>query len=488
MPEVKIGRFRLFGFESVPEEKPKSEEKELSAILGELSDRGKLWTALEERVTKKIPTDKITKLVRVDGLTFRAIQEHIDFIVRPGFFLIGDKKIVKILNKWIEDVRLLLFLERGIRSIWRTGNAWIELGYTKDGRDIPKLKLIPDEYIDYIRDKKTDMVKLDENQEPLGFTKGKKWLGTDVQWVKDRIIVDNKVAYKAKRNEDCRDRIAHFILYDQEESYLGYTPIVSAYKSGIVRLNLEDAVGEGAFRSEGLLLKVRGLIEGVPATNEQLQSAIDDFSSISYRNVVATKTNIDVDRLPSPDLANKLELIYGLADLQACAMGVPLTLLLDPRGRGYRGDIEDKGIRFELREKALQARLAEQIRDKLLRRVMIARRLDVNKLPQVVFRSWMPQSKLNTARNRATYARRGLLRWDPEVELEIRREESLPTTFVQTQLDIWKKQAKEGKLPKSVPEASKETDVKNMDERIEEVLREHINEIIGKSANAERVE
>jgi len=475
MPELKFRDWFRLKLGSTEEELI-VEEKELSVLLASPKARGKMWSALEERVTKKIPTDKISKLVRVDGLTFRGIQEHIDFIVRPGFFLIGNEKIVKTLNKWIEDIKLILFLEKSVRSIYRTGNSWLELGYTEDGRDITQLRLIPDEFIDYIRDAKNEAVLLDNNGEPLGFKKSKKWLNTDVEWREGKIVVDGKTVYTAKNGEDCRDRIAHLILFDQEESHLGYTPLVSAYKSAIVRLNLEDAVGEGAFRSEGILLKIKGLVEGVPATNEQLKTAIKDFSNITWRNIVATKENVDVSRLPGPDLANKLELVYGLADLQCSAMGIPLPLLLDPKGRGYRGDIEDKGIRFELREKALQARLAEQIREKLLLRLMKARGMNVNKLPQMVFRSWMPQTRLSTARNRSTYARRGLLRWDPEVELQIREEEGLPIKFAQARLDEWVKQKKKGKLPS--PEIKPDVNVKKIEEMVETFLEERAEEIL----------
>jgi len=474
-----------FGAGRVEDSVDATETAELSVQLYSPADRTKLWSELEERVIEKVPTSKITKIINVDGLTFRAIQEHIDFIVRPGFFLIGDKRVVKALTKWYEDIKLIPMLERGVRSIWRTGNGWYELGYTEDGKDITKLRLIPDEYIDYIRARKTRFVKLDENGEPVGFALKKGFLGHSVKWLKDKIIVNGKTEYTAKPNEDCRDRIAHFILFDQEESRLGYTPLASAYKTSIIRLNLENAVGEGAYRSEGLLIRVKGPQEGILATNEQLKAVGTDFSKITFKNIVAIKENIEIERMPGPDLANKLELIYGLADLQCSALGIPLPLLLDPKGRGYRGDIQDKGVRFEFRERALQARLAEQMRDKLFKRVMKARGMNLDKVPLISFRGWMPQTKLSTARNRAVYARRGLLRWDPEIEKRIREEEDLPLTFVQAQLDVWVKQKnKDGTfpaLPKVKP--SKEIDVKEMEDLVEEFLERRMSEILGRRSN-----
>jgi len=467
--ELKVRDYRIFAGK-----KSKEKTSELSVILASPEERQKMWSKLEERVTEKIPAEKIAKLIRVDGLTFRAIQEHIDFIVRPDFILIGEKDIVEQLTLWKERIKLLTYVEKVVRSIFRTGNGWLELGFTDDIKDITQLRLIPDEYIDYIRNKQTNIVKLDKKGNPLGFRQSKDWLGHTVSWTEKNIKVGGKIVYTAKAGEDCRDRIAHFILFDQEESYLGYTPSASAYKTAIVRLNLEDAVGEGAFRSEGLVIKVKGPEEGILATDEQLRNVAKDFGAVTYNNIITTKQDIEVSKLPGPDLVNKLELIYGLADLQCCAMGIPLPLILDPRGRGYRGDIEDKGVRFELRERALQARLGEQLLDKLIKRLMKARRMDLSKLPKISFNSWMPQSKLVTARNRGIYARRGLIKWDPELELRLRKEENLPTKFVQSQLDAWVKRNKNKWTP--LPEIKPAVDKKEIENMLEDFLEERLSE------------
>ena len=60
----------------------------------------------------------------------------------------------------------------------------------------------------------------------------------------------------------------------------------------------------------------------------------------------------------------------------------------------------------------------------------------------MVFRTQSPSIKLSRSRRIATLARRGLIRYDPELELHLRREEGLPVKFVQLSLKQWQEEKK----------------------------------------------
>jgi len=297
--------------------------------------------------------------------------------------------------------------------------------------------------MDYKRDIRGE-VELDEYGEPVAIVQDLEF-GKRV-WYADRIEERGEVIMRAKKGEDLRRRIVHLKLYGFGDTFLGITPLQTTYNSALSRLNLGVSTGEAAFRSEGLVAYVSG--KPSQKTLEGLVKALKDSSS---KNIFVFEDKIKLDRVPSPDIKGRERLIYAFLDEQCIAFGVPLRLVAEGL-KEFAGEFEWRQIKFEMRVKTLQERLAWQVREKILRPLWETWGMKT-KVPKIVFHTKTPATKLSRSRQIATLARRGLIRRDPELEKRLRQEYDLPYKFVVRELKQWEEQ------PERVPEESKETDV-----------------------------
>jgi len=402
------------------------------------------WSILEERIQKTVSRSSLARLYNMDGLTFRLVQDYIDFIIGPGYFLEGDTQN-RDYEKWCKEVHLRKIIKSIILDIlvYGAGNAWVELGYNSQGNDILGLRIInPDTEIDYIRDEHNN-VKLDSNGDPIGFIQ-KQGIHGEVVWKKDEITVNGKVVWSSKNypNQDGRDRIAHFTLFQLGESYLGMTPLSTAYKQAIIRLNLEENVGESAFRSGGIIATIGDPDKPPEAIPDKwVEDVVNELEDVSHKTIFGFKPNVKIDRFPSPELTGRAELIYTFADMQSTAMGRPLILLLHSTARrGYAGEAQQKGVDWELRIASLQEDLALQIEEKFLKRLAKARGYSI--VPKFHFKTKTPSILRDRTRAIATLARRNLIKYDPAVSKRLLEELGLPTDFVEVELKKWKEEEK----------------------------------------------
>jgi uncharacterized coiled-coil protein SlyX len=288
-----------------------------------------------------------------------------------------------------------------------------------------------------------------------------------IEWRKDRIIIGQE-EIKLDKDQDGRDRISHFKLWGLGESFLGCTPLEPVYRQAVIRLNISRNAGEGAFRSEGLIITVGD--ENMTPTNEQLDDVVEKFEEIETNTIFGFKyrPRVKVERLPSPELAGRDTLLYYFADAFATGMGKPLSLLMEPK-QGRDVATEQKHIEWENKIIALQDRLAEQVRDKIFYRYMKIKNIPYEKLDRVIFKTNMSTIKMAKARRIATLARRGLIRYDPELEKRLRELEDLPVSLLEETIEEWKKT---GKLPRDEGEVDIQDKIKELEEELEELKKE----------------
>jgi len=273
-----------------------------SGKTSELESKKSFFSILEERIQTTVDKASLEKLYHIDGYTFRLVQDHVDWIVGPGYYLEGDTED-KVFLEWCNRMHLTRILKEIIKDIFVTGagNAWVELGYSEDGKDILGLRMInPKTDMDYIRDASTKNVLLDDTGRPIGFVQNQGLYGK-VEWRKDRIVVNDKIVWTPKWNgDDGRDRIAHFTLFRLGESYLGMTPLESAYKQAIIRLNIEENVGESAFRSGGILATV-GTPDKPPESipDKWVDDVVKELENVTHKTIFGFKPNVRIDRFPS---------------------------------------------------------------------------------------------------------------------------------------------------------------------------------------------
>jgi len=441
--------------------------------VGQINTQPLLAVGKDTREKQKVTGESLETLYRIDGLTFREVNDYIDFVIGEGFYFEGDEELCKEAEEWAEDVKLKRILESVLRDIFvgGAGNAFVELGYSKNGNDILALRILDPSKTDYIRDPLTKDVKLDENFEPVGFQH--KDTGSLTEWRKDTITRDGKTIWKSRnKNEDGRDRIAHFKLFSIGGAFLGITPLESVYKQALIRLNLEETVGEGAFRSGSLIAYVGS--EQMPRPSPELiDRIVDDLQNVSIESVFGFPIDVKIERMPSPDITGTEGLILYFASIQSLGMGIPPSRHFLPGSRVAARATESSDLDFERRIVALQDRLAEQVREKLLYRLFKARRKikSYKEVPRIVLRSKSHATLETTINLVSRLGRRDMIRRDPELELKIRRELGLPSRFVERELEKWNNDESK------IPERSKPKSDVNVDEDvIREVMEDTLEE------------
>jgi hypothetical protein len=382
-------------------------------------------SAIDERTKLKRKIREFMKLYENDSLTFALVNFIVQRIV-PTYNFVGDDKAVKKLNDWADRVYFKRVLEDLVLDMVLGGTAWTEPVW--DSVEINKFKILNPDKMDFIRDSNNDVMYDDENK-PTGYIQDKN--GTLRYWYADRIEENGKPIFNAPAGTDLRDKIKYFKLRSYGDSELGISLIQPNYRSAIIRSNIEDMIGESAFRGGGIVAYIDG--ELPPDVKKNLKI---DLQNITSKNIFLLSKKIQLSVVPIPELTSRELLVYSFADMQCGGMGVPIEMIL----AGHRTSntaIPDKTSDLEIRVASYQERLAEQVNiliiDTLLEKWHLANK------GKIVFPPASPANQLNRSRVISSLARRNLMTYDPEMEMYIRKELKLPTDLLSKVLDEWKK-------------------------------------------------
>ena len=393
----------------------------------------------EERKRKLDNIKEFYRLYENDALTFGLVNYLVYKIVSKIIFT-GNPEDVKVFEDWKERKHFKARLEDIVRDIIIAGGSWTEPIFSSI--DLEKIKIINPETMDYIRENDSN-IKLDEEGKFLGYVQEVN--GKKRYWYKNRIEEDNRVIYEGMKNEDLRDRIKYWKLLSFGDSELGISLVKAMYRPAIIRSNLEDMVGESAFRGGGIVAYLTG-----EPSQEQKNKLKTDLTNITARNIFLLKDNIKLSTVPIPEMSERENLLYLLADFEAAGLNIPLEALLSGT-KTYRQDFLNKMADMETRIESFQDRLVEQIEEYIIKPLL---KLWKRKGPvSVQFVSVSPSVQTTRSRVIGALARRGMLKSDPELEIHLRKELKLPHKLVDASLEKW---LKEGP-PKQ--EEEKEVDV-----------------------------
>ena len=413
--------------------KPKEEDLLVVSLqTGETKEEEIGVAKLQER-KPTIPKDKLQTLYETDPIVFRAIRKYVDAIASDYFLEGGDEEERKKLDKWIREKGFLFKIQDAIVDIFLCADAWWELIPKYSIKDLDIKPLNP-KNVDFIRDTNGN-VELDENGKPKGIIQ-QTYL-EEIYWYKNKVETKSGKILLESETEDLRERIVNLNLFKYGESFTGYTPLLPVYKSAIIRLNMSDMIGESAFRGGGLVVYISG-----KPSQQTLDNLKKDLKNITTRNIFIFEDKIKLENIPIPDLSGRERLVYYYADEVAGGLGVPLCLMLSGASMQAR-EREQMSVDFELSIKPLQERLAYQIREKVFKKLWKIWGCK-GEVPYIKFAERTPFAKLTRSRTIATLARRRLITYDPELEMRIRQELDLPTSFIAEEINKWKE---EGKRP-----------------------------------------
>lgn len=389
----------------------------------------------DERTKTLQKLSEYEKFYSIDPLIFRAVQMYSEELSN-GFIVEAendeDKKFVE---NWIEDTGFLFAVQDGVKDIFIYGNWFLEL-LPDWGTKTVKFRALNPKNVDYIRNRTTGNVELDEEGNPLGFQI--KVNNKTYYYLNKKITIDSyeedAEVFTQDSGFDFRKLIAHFKLFSMSDSYLGITPLMSTYKSALIRLNLSDNIGESAFRSGTLVA-----YSDTPLPENVKESLAEAIANANASDVIVLDKRIKLDRFPVPDIVNKDKMIYYFADEVCAGLGTYMPMMMSGEASG--SEREAFYSKFAESVKTLQERLAFQIRAQVFSLLweVAGKKTRVPKLKVIDKDTY---SKMNLSRAIATLSRRNLIKYDPKLEITLRDIFDLPTELVEEEYQRWKKEGK----------------------------------------------
>jgi hypothetical protein len=323
-------------------------------------------------------------------------------------------------DSFIRTRHVKFIIERIVRDAIITGNGFAEIAYTRDRKDIGKIVGLDPKTMDFQR--QGGRIIVDEENEPIGYwqrltVSGVYAQGTVIKKDEIRIrggeyVPSPQRAYRLYPVLFDRDQILHIRFYTLGDGLTGISPLEALFSAAVIRLNVEQAMGEAIFRSGFPIWIGRvGNKDSRSAPTAAMKSLSAELSQIDSKSYFVFPWYITIETINPPELKGTREDLTYFRTQVFRTLGVPEQL-------------ETESIYYEKKIQSLQERLAEQLKEQLLTRFALVRGLQT--IPDIKFLSVAPAMRLSKARRLAVLGRSRVLNWDLGLENAIRGEEGLP--------------------------------------------------------------
>lgn len=371
-------------------------------------DRKSLTIEDEGYVRVPKPKEKLELLYYTDPVTFALVNKLAHRIIGMGFEFEAlddeSKELEEALNKWAKspEISLTSKLVDLVRNAIIFGDAYAEIVLNKAQDEIVDIAVLDPKRIDFIRED-TGEIKLDDWGRPVGYTQ--------------EIGFNEKI-------EIPRERILHIFLIPRPDGLAGISLVEMIFKVAVLRLNVEEAIGESAFRYSFPLIIGKYGDESNPPTRESIKAFFDALSNINTASVIALPYYAEIKRLdPTTGMRDLREDAEYLLNIQCAGFMTPRALLLPTPQINYAGLMAQEQD-FSKDIEAVRSTIAGKLIGELV--VAFKKVYGLTGSVKVTWKEISDNIKLATARRLSTYARYGLLTPDLETENAIRRRESLP--------------------------------------------------------------
>ena len=363
----------------------------------------------------RVSLEQLEQIYKSDAIAFSIINRYSNAIVGPGYVMQCEDPEQQVLwEEWATMVRFKREIFRAIKNAWIYGNGYIELVRNKADDNIVKLKDVYPLTIDYQKSESGRIIYDPETKDPLGYLQQ---------------VELEKGLKKIKLNPD---QIAHLKVLEFGEAHAGISPFEPLYKAVLCKLNIDEAMGESAFRQAfPIYVAYVGLPDRDP-TAEELDETHKKIVRIGQRSVLTFPHYTKLERLDSPSVAAVAKYADYFLDIITAGTGLPRALLMPTPGVTYAA-LERLGMEWEKAVREYQDFLEEQIEDQIFQRVMEIN-TKLHELPKFRFKDISPSMKLSKSRRLATLARAGLLIYDEGLETWLRELENLPEIDKETHL------------------------------------------------------
>ena len=385
------------------------------AIQDMLSTREKGAPRAESPINAPVRADpsQLGMLYITDAITYTIIRRYTRALVSAGYYF--ENAAPETLDKWTKwgkKIRLKRALWRGVRHAFVYGNGYIEIVRGKESGKVVKLFNIHPESMDFDRDKLHQIIT-DEFRDPRGF-------------MQKATHSDNKGKFIAYKN------IFHLKVDELGDSYEGISPLEPIYKPGVIRLNIEEHMGESSFRHANPVYVCYIGDEMHEPTTEEIDLTAGELTEIDERSIYVFPYYYKLEKIAGDTSAALNSYMDHFLNMMCAGLDYPRILIVPTN---ISAEAVDRQVTlWEESIEEYQEFLEEQVEDSLLERVAL---IEEWKVPKFKFKR--PRRLINkiVSQTLAQYVRVGLIKPDKKLEAFIRKLEVVPEMDEETHPMTW---------------------------------------------------
>lgn len=351
---------------------------------------------------KRVDMKKLRKVAFSNSLVQSIINFKVNSVLKGGFEVESDnEELESFAKKWVERVRLRRHLEETVRTWSWAGNDPIELGISRNKKDIPDLFHIAPETFDFVRNSSTRVVETDS----LGYPK-------------DFVQRLDGTFYGPERKLD-KERIVHTQLFEMGQAEMGIGYVELAWKDIITHGVLLDSRANAAYRkaSPMFIVKIKGAVG--TAGKAAFDEAQKTFAKSQYTTFATIPEEWDPQYLQT-DLSGLLEMSTEAGRSVCMGFNVPPQKFINTSGTTASENMDFELDIISLRERLVDA--YQPIFDKLASLAGFGESKFTLKFKNELGN----YERSQTLKDISEVTKAGLLTPTPEVENEVRRALNLP--------------------------------------------------------------
>lgn len=366
------------------------------------------------KTVRRVPYRNLYQLYRIDGVLFGLVNKFATNLTKGDFMVEGGKdEYRKEIEAWISrrSTNFIPNLTLQLVEVAINGTGFAEYVLADKMDDILFLNVIPGDDIE-VKVDTSGQVKLDTDGNPIDLL----YTGVD-----------------GNQRKVTKDKVFTVKMFGPEAEFLGQSPLETIYKPSLIKLNIEEALGQSIFR-HGFPISVLSVgDEEHEVSAEGAKKLHSELKNISERDEWIIPYWWKFELLKGEQLQGITEHLEYFSNVQFSAFAIPRATVFQTQMGRIGGAFQVILTEYEDTYQALQVRLCKQIQEQLFPQILLTRgkvrereELSPEDIPTCRFKPTVQSQKLNKARRIAILARAGVITWDAGLENFLRKEEELP--------------------------------------------------------------
>lgn len=283
---------------------------------------------------KRIPPDKLERMYGRDPILFNGCNT-LSYLVNRGWTVSGkDEALADAFEAWLKDSKIDDKIRQMALQLCIYGNVWVEHVLNKNKNRLVDIRLLDPKTMDYERETTefapngTGRIIVDESGVPTGFVQ--------------RLSSNLALALTNKDIHFTRDEITHVTLRLIADSFIGVGVIEPCYKQTVIKMNIEEALGEAVFHIgfPTYVLKVGDKESMADVPDELIDAYSKELANASSKTDFTMPWYANLSILSSPEVRDMKDNLSHYIDSQIASVGVPKPFITESAEGANRASLE----------------------------------------------------------------------------------------------------------------------------------------------------